>query len=78
MPNPPATQMRTFHLEAPLARVFPLFTADGERVWAPGWEPRSEAGESFVAQFLSDEHYTRMIEEWQAATRKALRLAATP
>jgi Polyketide cyclase / dehydrase and lipid transport len=150
MPSPPATQMRTFHLDAPLARVFPLFTANGEREWAPGWEPRilsgaeergsafittahngglvtwivtdyrpaqgrvsyarlvqesniglvdvscteasggtdvsvrytltavSEAGESFVAQFLNDEHYTRMIDEWQAATRKALRLPATP
>jgi hypothetical protein len=148
MPNPPATQVRTFHLEAPLARVFPLFTADGERAWAPGWEPRilsgaeergsafittahngamvtwivtdyrpaqgrvsyarlvhdsniglvdvscteahggtdvsvrytltavSEAGKSFVAQFLTDEHYTQMIEEWRAATRKALQLPA--
>jgi hypothetical protein len=150
MPNPPHTQMRTFHLDAPLARVFPLFTANGERAWAPGWEPRilsgaeergsafittahnggivtwivtdyrpaqgrvsyarlvhdsniglvdvsctearggtdvsvrytltavSEAGESFVAQFLADEHYTKMIDEWQAATREALRLPATP
>jgi Polyketide cyclase / dehydrase and lipid transport len=150
MPNPPVTQMRTFHLDAPLAQVFPLFTANGERAWAPGWEPRilsgaeergsafittahnggivtwivtdyrpaqghvsyarlvqesniglvdvsctqarggtdvsvrytltavSEAGESFVAQFLSEEHYTKMIEEWQASTRKALRLPATP
>ena len=150
MPNPPATQMRTFHLDAPLARVFPLFTANGERAWAPGWEPRilsgaeergsafitaahgggavtwivtdyqpaqgrvsyarlvqdsniglvdvscaearggtdvsvrytltavSEAGEAFVAQFLADEHYTKMIAEWQAATRQALRLPATP
>jgi hypothetical protein len=150
MPNPPATQMRTFHLDAPVARVFPLFTADGERAWAPGWEPRilsgaeergsafittvhsggivtwvvtdyrpaqghvsyarlvqdsniglvdvscaavrggtdvsvrytltavSEAGESFVARFLADEHYTKMIDEWQAATRKALGLPATP
>jgi hypothetical protein len=57
MPNAPLTQMRTFHLEAPLARVFPLFTAEA---------------------FLTDEHYTRMIEEWQAATRKALRLPVTP
>jgi hypothetical protein len=38
----------------------------------------SEAGESSVAQFLADEHYTKMIDEWQAATREALRLPATP
>lgn len=34
----PATQVRMFHLNAPLAQVFPLFTAQGERAWAPGWE----------------------------------------
>ena len=150
MPSQPATQMRTFHLDAPLARVFPLFTANGERAWAPGWDPRilsgaeergsafvttahdgasvtwivtdyrpvqgrvsyarlvhdsniglvdvsctevhggtdvsvrytltavSEAGKAFVAEFLTEEHYTKMIEEWQAATRKALRLPITP
>jgi len=36
---PAATQVRSFRLEAPLARVMPLFTAEGERSWAPGWEP---------------------------------------
>ena len=151
MPASPATQARTFHLNAPLAKVFPLFTAQGERAWAPGWEPRilsgaedrgsafitaahngstvtwividyqpaqgrasyarlvqdsnigivdvactegahggtdisvrytltavSEAGESFVAQFLADQHYTAMIEEWRVATSKALRLPLAP
>jgi hypothetical protein len=151
MPVSPATQIRTFHLNAPLAKVFPLFTAQGERAWAPGWEPRilsgaedrgsafittahngstvtwividyqpvqgrasyarlvqdsnigivdvactevagggtdisvrytltavSEAGESFVAQFLADQHYTTMIEEWRVATSKALRLPVAP
>jgi hypothetical protein len=151
MPAAPATQVRTFHLNAPLAKVFPLFTAQGERAWAPGWEPRilsgaedrgsafittahngstvtwividyqpaqgrasyarlvqdsnigivdvactavagggtdisvrytltavSEAGESFVAQFLADQHYTTMIEEWRVATSKALRLPVAP
>jgi hypothetical protein len=38
----------------------------------------SEAGESFVAQFLSEQHYTTMIEEWRVATSKALRLPVTP
>jgi hypothetical protein len=55
MPSPPATQMRTFHLDAPLARVFPLFTANGERGWAPGWEPRilsgaEERGSAFITK----------------------------
>ncbi|MCU1590108.1 MAG: hypothetical protein JWP11_1364 [Frankiales bacterium] len=29
----------TFTLPAPIDRVMPLFTAEGERGWAPGWEP---------------------------------------
>ena len=38
------TQARSFHLDAPLARVFPLFTALGERAWARGWEPELLSG----------------------------------
>ena len=41
----PRTQMRSFHLDAPRARVFPLFTARGEREWAPGWDPTMLSGE---------------------------------
>jgi len=142
-----ATQVGTFHLNAPRQRVFPLFTAEGERSWAPGWEPRilsgsgergsafmttghngstvtwivtdyrpaegrvsyarlvqdsnigivdvictqsarggtdisvrytltplTEGGRSFVAEFLSDQHYTTMLDEWRVATSKALGL----
>jgi hypothetical protein len=147
----PAMQVQTFHLNAPVAQVFPLFTAEGERKWAPGWEPRilsgskergsvfittthdgktvtwivtdfrpsegrvsyarlvqdsnigivdvvctapsrggtdisvrytltavSEAGRSFVAEFLSEHHYTTMINEWRVATSKALGLPVAP
>jgi hypothetical protein len=35
----PATQVRSFHLNAPLAQVVPLFTALGEREWTPDWDP---------------------------------------
>ena len=43
----PQTQVGSFHLDAPLARVMPLFTAEGERGWAEGWDPEilSGAGE---------------------------------
>lgn len=41
----PATQSGSFHLDAPPARVFPLFTALGERAWAPGWDPEMLSGE---------------------------------
>ncbi|MFL6601309.1 MAG: hypothetical protein ACJ8R9_08250 [Steroidobacteraceae bacterium] len=83
MPSPPATQMRTFHLDAPLPLVHDsnIGLVDVSCTEARGGTDVfvrytltavSEAGESFVAQFLAEEHYTRMIEEWQAATRKAL------
>lgn len=39
-----ATQVGTFHLNAPRERVFPLFTPEGERAWAPGWEPKFLSG----------------------------------
>jgi hypothetical protein len=39
MPATPRTRMGRFHLDAPLRRVFPLFTAGGEREWAAGWDP---------------------------------------
>ena len=29
----------SFELAAPIERVMPLFTAEGERLWAPGWDP---------------------------------------
>lgn len=44
MSKTPATQVRTFRLDAPVARVFPLFTALGERAWAQGWEPELLSG----------------------------------
>lgn len=44
MCQPPATQLGSFHLDAPIARVFPLFTALGEKAWAPGWEPELLSG----------------------------------
>src|SRR4029077_7123799 len=43
-PDNPRSQIRSFHLDAPRARVFPLFTARGEREWAPGWDPLMLSG----------------------------------
>lgn len=45
MSKTPATQVRSFRLQAPLARVFPLFTALGERSWAHGWKPELLSGQ---------------------------------
>jgi hypothetical protein len=39
MSSGPRARTHGFHLDAPRSRVFPLFTARGERAWAPGWDP---------------------------------------
>jgi hypothetical protein len=44
MSKTPATQVRSFRLDAPVARVLPLFTALGERAWAQGWAPELLSG----------------------------------
>jgi hypothetical protein len=44
MSGSPSTQVRSFHLDAPPARVFPLFTPLGEKAWAQGWEPQILSG----------------------------------
>jgi Polyketide cyclase / dehydrase and lipid transport len=148
MASEPPSRSRTFHLDAPLAQVFPLFTAEGERAWAEGWEPRilsgsahrgsvfitnahdgrtvtwivtdyrpeegrvsyarlaqdsnmglidvtctsasaggtdvtvrytltavNTAAQQYVANFLDEQHYSQMIEDWRVATSKALQRA---
>jgi hypothetical protein len=40
----PRSRSGRFSLDAPRARVFPLFTARGEREWAPGWDPAMLSG----------------------------------
>ena len=44
MSAPPLTQIRSFRLDAPPSNVLPLFTAQGERAWAPGWDPEILSG----------------------------------
>jgi len=44
MSKNPSSRVGGFRLDAPLARVFALFTALGERAWAPGWEPELLSG----------------------------------
>ena len=72
MPEAPATQVRKFHLNAPLARVFPLFTAQGERAWAPGWEPRilsgsEERGSAFITSTRDGATVTWIVTDYRPA-----------
>jgi hypothetical protein len=40
MPGERAVRSHSFDLPLPLAKAFPLFEPEGERAWAPGWEPK--------------------------------------
>lgn len=46
MASAPLSNRREFRLDAPCARVFPMFTAEGERAWAPGWNPELLSGDA--------------------------------
>jgi hypothetical protein len=68
----PVTQVHSFRLEAPLARVLPLFTAEGERSWAPGWEPvilsgAVERGSAFVTRAHSGIETTWIVADYRPA-----------
>ena len=72
MSDQPATQIRSFRLNAPPARVFPLFTAEGERQWAPGWEPlilsgAVERGSAFVTRAHSGVETTWIVADYRPA-----------
>jgi hypothetical protein len=76
MPASPATQVRIFHLDAPVARVFPLFTAEGERAWAPGWKPRilsggEERGSAFITADHNDATVTWIVTDYRPADGRA-------
>jgi len=72
MSEQPATQVHSFQLEAPLERVFPLFTAEGERKWAPGWEPAIligavDRGSAFVTRGHTGIETTWIVADYRPA-----------
>jgi hypothetical protein len=72
MSTPPATQVRSFRLEAPLVRVLLLFTAEGERSWAPGWEPvilsgAVERGSAFATRSHNGIETTWIVADYRPA-----------
>lgn len=65
MATPPASRTREFHLDLVAGQAIQLFTAEGERRWAAGWEPAvlsggDEPGSVFVTHAGTD-HVTRWI-----------------
>jgi hypothetical protein len=58
-----AVRTHAFTLARPPGEAFPLFTPEGERAWAPGWDPvylhpsdgRAEAGMVFITSHGGEE-----------------------
>jgi hypothetical protein len=72
----PRTQIRTFHLDAPRARVVPLFTARGEREWAPGWDPTiligaEERGSAFQTCNREGQKTTWIVVDYRPSEGRA-------
>ena len=58
------SQTRGFHLDAPRARVMPLFTASGERDWAPGWDPVMLSGAERRGSAFQTRNHEGRITTW--------------
>jgi len=56
MASPLLSNSRHFHLDAPCAQVFPLFTAQGEKAWAPGWNPEMLSGDTTRGSVFRTRH----------------------
>ena len=59
MATPPASRTREFHLDLAAEQAILLFTAEGERRWAAGWDPAilsglDERGSVFVTHAGTD------------------------
>jgi hypothetical protein len=56
MASPLPSNSRHFHLDASCAQVFPLFTAQGEKAWAPGWNPDMLSGDTARGSVFRTHH----------------------
>jgi hypothetical protein len=72
MSAPPLTQIRSFHLDTPRSQVFPLFTAQGERAWAPGWNPEILSGAEERGSAFRTRHEDGLETVWVVAEYKPL------
>jgi hypothetical protein len=69
---PPRRRMQSFHLDAPPERVLPLFTARGDREWAPGWDPvmlsgAEQRGSAFQTRNREGRTTTWIVVEYRPA-----------
>ena len=76
MPAYPRTRSGSFYLDAPRERVFPLFTARGEREWVPGWDPvvlsgADERGSAFTTRSHEGRTTTWIVIEYRPSEGRA-------
>jgi hypothetical protein len=64
MASEPHSNTRRFHLDAPCARVFPLFTALGEKQWAEGWDPKLLSGSEHRGSAFLTRHPNGRVTTW--------------
>jgi hypothetical protein len=88
-PEPTRVHIRrtgTVAVPAPLERSFPLFTPLGERLWAPGWEPRFQfpadgepcAGATFTTRGEDGRETIWMMADWDPAGHRVRYARVTP
>ncbi|QNK01397.1 SRPBCC family protein [Dyella telluris] len=64
MASEPHSNTRRFHLDAPCQRVFPLFTAAGEKQWAEGWNPEQLSGSEHRGSAFRTRHPDGQVTTW--------------
>jgi hypothetical protein len=74
----------SFTLDIPPDRAFPFFTPEGERAWAPGWDPRylhpvdGAAGVGMVFTTSMSEETLWMMLRYEPAQGRVEYLRCTP
>jgi len=77
-----ALRSHSFDLPMPLSAAFPLFEPEGERAWAPGWDPRyvypadgtAQAGMVFVTDAGEEETLWLVLRHEPAAAVEYARI----
>jgi hypothetical protein len=60
--HPRSAESGTIHVPLPPERAFDLFTAEGERLWAPGWDPEVLSDKVFLTSHGGEQTIWTIIE----------------
>lgn len=64
MASTPNTQSALFELPVPVAQALPWFTAEGERAWAPGWDPELLSGDGSRGSVFRTRNADGLVTTW--------------